>query len=176
MKRLALLFAAAAFLLFVYAVRSQSPLPEWVSITPAQDCSAGCWRLASAEYLDEGQSGGLHHIFAKTLDAGGNQIVDRFTVAWADGSVTVATKPPPDWGDVALFDCFFPDQNEIGGYETWAGIWRANSDVVSGLGLPYCQHVSYKLTWRWSNGGETPTPTPTPQWAHKLYLPTIAKP
>jgi hypothetical protein len=186
MKRIALFFAAAAFFLLVLAARSQSPYPvEWdprldalnVTYHPATDCSAGCWRLVSAEYLDEGQSAGLHHVFAKTLDAAGNQIVDRFTVAWADGSVTVDTKPPPDWGDQALWDCYFPDQGEAGGYRAWAGIWEANSDVVAGMGLPYCLHTSLWLTWRWVPDSEAPTPTPpptaTPTPRYRLGLPII---
>lgn len=187
-----LLTTAVLLLLLAQTVHSQSPFPVYwdsrldalnITYHPATDCSAGCWRLVSAEYLDEGQSAGLHHAFARTLDAAGNQIVDRFTVGWSEGSVTVETKPPPDWGDVALWDCYFPNQGEAGGYRAWAGIWEANSDTVEGLGLPYCWHVSYRLTWQWveNNGGGTATPTATPTLAptatptpaYRLGLPII---
>lgn len=183
MKRLALLFAAAVFLLFVYAVRSQSPLPPWVSIAPAQDCSAGCWRVVSAEYLDPVQSQGLHHLFAKTLDVQGNQIVGRMNIAWDGGSTWAQTKPPPDYGDLPLFACFSPSEGQVGGYRGYAGEWEANSDVVTGMGLPECQHVSYRVIWIWDNGGgtatptplPTPSPTPTPTPAFRLWLPMVGR-
>lgn len=183
MKRIALFLAAAAFLFLVLAARSQSPLPAWVSITPAQDCSHGCWRVVEAEYLDPIQSQGLHHFFARTLDAQGNQIVGRMNIAWDGGSTGVQTKPPPDWGDIPLFSCFSPTEGEIGGYRGFAGEWEANSDLVVGMGLPECQHVSYRVTFRWDNGGGTATPTslptvtpaPTAAPAHRLALPMVRK-
>jgi len=77
MKPLALFFAAAAFLFLVLAARSQSPYPVYwdprldalnVTYHPATDCTGGCWRLVSAEYLDIEQSAGLHNVLvAKAL-------------------------------------------------------------------------------------------------------------
>jgi hypothetical protein len=156
-------------------VAGRSPLPPWVTLSPAADCSGGCWRIVDAEYWTEEESQGLHHVFARALDAQGNQLAGvPFTVAWPDGSVTIPTKPAPDWTDAALWDCFFPDRNEVGAYRGWMG-GEARSDTISGMGLPYCAHVSYVVTWQWSAGGPAVTPTITPTPAHRLYLPIIQK-
>lgn len=134
-----------------------------VTYHPAANCSQGCWELTRAEFLDEGQSGGLHHVFAKSLTADGQQVGGTpWRVAWADGMDEAETKPPPDWGDLALWDCYFPDQGEAGGYRAWMGATESQSDVVRGMGLPYCIHTSFRLTWQWNPGGPaTPVPTPT---------------
>jgi len=138
-----------------------------VTYHPATNCSQGCWQLLRAEYLDEGQSGGLHHVFAKSLSATGEHIGGTlWQVAWPDGMDEATTKPPPDWGDLALWDCYFPDQGEAGGYRSWMGATESQSDVVRGMGLPYCIHVSFRLTWQWNPGGpptSTATPTVTPR-------------
>ncbi len=175
-KRIAFWCAAVAIVLAALAcsvdpgpVQGKPLPPQWdprltalgITYTPAPNCAPGCWRLVSAEYLDEGQSQGLHHVFARTLDVAGNQIVDRFTVGWADGAVTVDTKAPPDYGDIALWDCYAPNEGERGGYRAWGGTWEAQSDTVEGLGLPYCAHVSFRLVWQWVNGGSAPTATPS---------------
>ncbi len=133
-----------------------------VTYHPAADCSQGCWELARAEFLDEGQSGGLHHVFAKSLSADGQHLGGTpWRVAWAGGMDLSTTKPPPDWGDLALWDCYFPDQGEAGGYRAWMGTTESRSDVVRGMGLPYCIHTSFRLTWQWNPGGP-PTPTIPP--------------
>lgn len=199
-KRVAFLCATLALVLAALAcsvdpgpVQGATLPPTWdprldalnVTYHPATTCTPGCWRLVSAEYLDEQQSQGLHHVFARTLDAAGNQIVDKFTVGWADGSVTVNTKAPPDYGDIALWDCYAPNEGEHGGYRAWGGVWESTSDSIVGLGLPYCAHVSFKLTWRWSAGGDVPTTTPTVSvtptevpcggCGERLWLPLVGK-
>lgn len=176
MKRIALLFAAAAFLLFIYAVRSQSPMPSWVTIQPAADCSAGCWvlDLERSEYWDESESNGLHHAFAIALDQHGNQIAGLpFTVAYPTGADTVLTKPAPDWADIPLWASFDPNQGEVGPYWAYMGTGGGdNSEHVTGLGLPLNAHVSYRLAFEWTNGGGG-TATPTP--AHRLWLPLVRR-
>jgi hypothetical protein len=144
-----------------------------VSYHPAADCSEGCWRLVRAEYLDKGQSGGLHHIFAKSLDANGQQIGGTtWGVGWPDGADISTTKPPPDWGDLAMWDCYFPDQGQVGGYRAWMGATENRSDIVRGMALPYCHHVVFRLTWQWDEGthltlfpivfsGQTAAPVPS---------------
>lgn len=169
MKRLALSFALLAFLLLLAASRAQSPLPHWVTITPAQDCSAGCWvvDLERSEYWGDSESGGLHHVFAIALDEQGNQIAGLpVTVAYPMGADTVLTKPAPDWADIALWADFDPNQGESGPY--WAYMGRGggnNSEHVRGLGLPLNLHVSYRLAWRWQSG-EIPT-------GHRVALPLV---
>lgn len=44
--------------------------------------------------------------------------------------------------------CYNPD-NGPGPYSAFVGSDPAQSDVVAGLGLPQCQHVSYRLVWQW---------------------------
>lgn len=50
-------------------------LPDWISILPAADCSTGCWQVdrKATRYLPEGEAGGLHHVFLKTI-RGGQQV------------------------------------------------------------------------------------------------------
>lgn len=126
-----------------------------VTYHPVADCTDGCWRLISAEYLDKGQSGGLHHIFARSIDANGQQVGGTpWGVGWPDGADLAVTKPPPDWGDLAMWDCYFPDQGQAGGYRAWMGGTESRSDVVRGMALPYCHHVVFRLTWQWDTGNE----------------------
>lgn len=171
MKRLAMLLGILSLFLFLAGGQAQEPLPSWVSITPAQDCSQGCWRIVDAYYIGEEGSGGRHHLFGRTQDAQGNYIVAPFTLAWSDGDAQANTKLPPDWGDHALFGCFSPNEGEVGGYRAWAGDWESNADTIKGLGLPYCLHVSYYVTWKWQPANTTPTPTP----AYRLRLPIILR-
>jgi len=178
-----LLFILSAFLLLWGCsvdpgpVHSQSPLPEWVTITEAQDCSAGCWvvDLERSEYWDIEESQGLHHAFAIALDPHGNQIAGLpFTVAYPTGSDTVLTKPAPDWADIALYADFDPNQGEAGPYWAYMGTGGGdNSEHVTGLGLPLNLHVSYRLVFVWQDGGGTATPTP--DLRYKLGLPIISR-
>ncbi len=177
MKRIALFFATAAFLFALMATRAQAPFPEWVTIVPAQDCSAGCWvvDLERSEYWDIEESQGLHHAFAVALDSHGNQIAGLpFTVAYPTGSDTVLTKPAPDWADIALYADFDPNQGEVGPYWAYMGTGGGNnSEHVTGLGLPLNLHVSYRLVFVWQDGGGTATPTP--DLRYRLGLPIISR-
>lgn len=151
--------------------------PQWdarldelkVSLVPAADCSGGCWRLVEAYYLDPDESAGLHHVFGKALDAEGAQLAGvPLVVAWAEGSTSVPTKPAPDLTDIALWDCYFPEQGP-GGYRAYVGGDERNSDVVAGMGLPSCYHVSFRLVWQWQDAPPAPLP-------HSVYLPLVAAP
>lgn len=118
-----------------------------VTLSPAQDTSAGYWQLVSAEYLDEQQSAGLHHLYVKALDEQGNQLAGvEWHAYYPDGNVSLLTKYPPDFADYPLYDCFIPP--ERGGYSTYMGSDPAKSDTIHGLGLIYCHHVSFKMTWQ----------------------------
>jgi hypothetical protein len=136
-----------------------------VTYHPATDCIYGCWRLVTAVYEDEEESNGLHHIWARALDANGTQVAGEvWTVAWPDGSVPLMTKPAPDWSDFAIFGpggCYFPDQGETGPFRAFVGSVEARSDTVRGIGLPYCLHVSFRLTWQWVPAGSPPAATST---------------
>lgn len=172
--RLIALLTAAALVAFCLAqtVQSKTVLPPWVTRHPVTDCSQGCWRIESIDYRDASTSGNLHHIFAKAKNANGQYIVTTWQVDTATQTYTLQTKPPPDWGDFPMFECFSPSEGEVGGYSVWMGTDRDKSEWLSGLGLPECQHETVYVTWRRDNGG-TATPTPTP--AHRLWLPIISK-
>jgi hypothetical protein len=103
------------------------------------------WRLVSAVYEDETQSGGRHHIFVRLLDEAGTEIVGgTVVVAWRDGAVEIAV--PRDGGsDPYARYANFPMYAPLGSYSVRvAGI----SDTVQGLGLPGHRHVNYLLTFQ----------------------------
>lgn len=145
--------------------------PLGVELVPAESCEAGCWKLISAQYLDEQQSQGLHHAFVKLLDEHGNQLADMpWHTFWPGGDVRIMSKPAPDWADFALFDCYFPDR-ERGAYSAFAGDNVAQSDQITGLGLPVCTHVSFRLTWQWQ-----PPSAPCVGCIPRAYLPLMSAP
>ena len=150
-----------------------SPTLDWdsrldglnVTYQAATDCSQGCWRLVSAQYQDEEESQGLHHIWARARNQSGTELEGQtWYVAWSSGSQSLTTKPAGEWADYPMYDCYNPDHGP-GGYRAWVGSNSAQSDQVVGMGLPQCLHVSFRLTWQWDEGGETPTSTPTPAQA-----------
>lgn len=142
-----------------------------VTLEAAVECSGGCWKLISAQYLDEQESQGLHHLFVKLLDEQGNQLGDRpWIVFYPGGSVRVLSKSAPDWADFALFDCYLPDR-ERGAYSAFAGDDIAKSDIVSGLGLPACIHNSYRFVWQWQ-----PPSAPCVGCVPKAFLPLVLNP
>lgn len=139
-----------------------------VVLEPAIDCSGGCWKITKAYYLNERESGGLHHAFIKMLDEYGNQLAGMpWYVAWPDGNVRILSKPAPDWADFALFDCFDPEK-ERGGYSAYAGDDSSRSDWLSGMGLPLCHHVSYGIIWTWQ-------PVPCTTCQPRAFLPVARK-
>ena len=181
MKRLAglLLLLAVLLLLLAAAGQAQSPqgeLPAWITIVPAADCSSGCWKvdLQRTRYLPEGESNGLHHAFIKVFSTGEQQGGVVWYLEWPGGRDQLVTKPFPEGADAPLWACFFPDQGEVGPYSLYVQE-KARSDVVQGLGLPYCHHESIEVVYEWNPGGEIPTATATPTAAHGLYLPLIGK-
>lgn len=150
-----------------------SPTLDWdsrldalnVTYQAATDCSQGCWRLVSAQYEDEQESQGLHHIWARARNQSGTELEGQtWYVAWPEDSQSLTTKPAGEWADYPMFSCYNPDHGP-GGYRAWMGNSSAQSDQVLGMGLPQCLHVSFRLTWQWDEGGETATSTPTPAQA-----------
>lgn len=120
-----------------------------VVLEPALDCSGGCWRIVDAYYLDEQESGGLHHAFIKMLDEHGNQVGGLpWHATYPDGSIRILSKSAPDWADFALYDCF-NTETEYGAYNAYAGDDSSRSDWIARMGLPFCHHVSFGVTWQW---------------------------
>lgn len=144
--------------------------PLGVRLEPAADCSGGCWRLVSAQYEDEQESAGLHHIWAKALDEQGNHIAGQeWRVFYPGDEIALVTKAPPEWADFAMFNCYFPDR-ERGAYSAYMGSDQTKSDVVSGMGLPACHHVSFRLIWQWQSGV-----APCVECVPRGYLPIVAR-
>jgi hypothetical protein len=144
-------------LLAPVALLDAAPVLDWdsrlsglgVTLAPAQDCSGGCWRLITARYEDEQESGGNHNLFSRLYDGQGDMIAGApWHTAWPGGNVTIYTKAPPEWSDFPIFDCFLPDR-EQGAYSAYAGDDPAKSDIVEHMGLPACYHVNYRLEWQY---------------------------
>ncbi len=132
---------------------------------PAQvNPGQGYWRLIRAQWFDEQESAGRHHIFAETLDAGGNrQTGIPIFISWPDGSHTVVTEAKAGETWATNFDL----HSTAPAYEARPAT-GAPADSVDGMGmgdlaLPrHRVHTSYGLTWQWAIAGEaTATPTPT---------------
>jgi hypothetical protein len=166
-----LLLAPAGFL-------GAAPSVDWderltdigVALEPAVDCYSGCWRIIKAYYLDESESGGLHHNFIKLLDEHGNQVGGLpWNVFWPDGNVRILSKHAPDWADFPLYDCFDP-KKERGAYTSFAGDDPAKSDWISGMGLVLCHHVSYGVIWQWQPGS-----IPCADCSPRGYLPVAIR-
>jgi hypothetical protein len=142
-----------------------------VALVPAESCEGGCWKLVSAQYLGEQQSQGLHHIYIKLLDEQGNQLADTpWHTFYSGGDVRIMSKAAPDWSDFAMYSCYFPDR-ERGAYSAFAGDNVAQSDRVTGLGLPVCTHVSFRLVWKWQ-----PASAPCVGCVPRGYLPFTSAP
>ncbi|MDQ7029768.1 MAG: carboxypeptidase-like regulatory domain-containing protein [Ardenticatenia bacterium] len=144
-----------------------------VTYRPAEECAQGCWRLVSARFEDVDESNGLHHIWARLLDADGQQVADRpWHVAWPDGDQRLMSKAAPDWADFAMYAGYDP-ANGPGPYRAYAGDDERRSDVVLGMGLPLNQHVSFRLVWQWT---DSPSASPTPaSGAPRVFLPIIVR-
>lgn len=152
-------------------------VPYWVTITPAEDCSQGCWDLYSFKWVDYPESGGNINIYTTmALTSTQHPVSDLpWHTYWPDGNVRILTKAPPDVSDFPMYGgCFDPDI-ESGPFSIYAGDHQDMSVTVSGMGLPQCQHVIYIAKFIWQEAPlQTPTPTPTripPNYW--LYLPLI---
>jgi len=120
-----------------------------VKLTRAPDAHA--WRLISAVYQDETQSGGNHNVYYKLLKADGTPAASvRILLDWKD-------RPPQD--DPAYVTT---DANGETNCPLWAILHpelkdgpyftrtvNEPSDTVSGMGLPVNRHVNFVLTYKW---------------------------
>ncbi len=119
-----------------------------VKLTRAPEARA--WRLVSAVYQDETESGGRHHIYFQLLKADGTAAPGvRLIVDWKD-------RPPQDAPAYVTTDAsgqancpiwaMLSPALQNGPY--FARIANEPSDVVSGMGLPMNRHVNFVLTYR----------------------------
>src|SRR5690606_21601294 len=105
---------------------------RFASLHPAVNDDGGpYWKLVRAEWLDERQAQGRHHVFVDVLDAQGQRIVGvpvRFW--WADGQDIKRTEAKP--GEAYAVD--FALYNPAPAYNVAIADGKP-SDAVHGLGL-----------------------------------------
>lgn len=115
-----------------------------IDITPAgAQPGQSYWKVTAAEFQDDQEGGGRHHIFIEVLDENGKRIVGQaIEVLWSNGSATVYTedKPTPEYA------ANFPMYGNLGGYSLRI---PGLSETVTGLGLPGGkQHVVYNVIFQ----------------------------
>ena len=133
-----------------------------ISVKATQNAT---WSLTSAQYQDETQAGGNHHIYFTVLDAAGNPLPG--TTCVVDYPQDPSDPHPPFKAQT--------DTNGQANYPMYANLDitlkngpyfayvedPSKSDVISGMGLPEHRHVNYVLIFK-ASGGTTPPPPPPP--------------
>jgi len=133
------------------AVNEEKP-PVWdsrlddlkIGLTPAAaQPGQSYWKVIKAEFQNDQEGGGRHHIYVEVLDEAGKRIVGQpVEVLWSTGSATVVTedKPQPEYA------ANFPMYGNLGGYSLrLPGL----SETVTGMGLPGGkQHVVYRIVFQ----------------------------
>lgn len=115
-----------------------------IDITPAAaKPGQSYWKVMLAEFQNDQEGGGRHHIFIEVLDEAGKRIVGQpVEVLWSNGSAVVVTedKPAPEYA------ANFPMYGNLGGYSLrLPGL----SETVTGMGLPGGkQHVVYNVVFQ----------------------------
>jgi hypothetical protein len=137
------------------------------------------WRLVRAEFRDEGQAQGKHHIYVDVLDEQGARLTGvGVRVAWAGGATIVATEAKPGEDAAANVPLY------AAGHGYLCHVADGQSDVVSGMGLgsieqpDYRIHVAYRLVFQRvvvpaaqpapATPPPAPAPTPAPTLVHPL--------
>ncbi len=128
------------------------------------------WKLTTAVFESDGEilpppdggseSHGTHSIYVKALNPDGSPIENQEAlVSWPRDDPTqqasIRTKAAIDdfWGDFPMAGgwCpFFPDGPRGPYGARVAPVTDVASDEVWGMGMPCNRHVSYRLTWKWS--------------------------
>lgn len=111
-------------------------------------CVRECWRLVELDIKDDIEGAGRHAFFVKAFDNGHQLDGIPIRVSWPGGGATAQTKSPPDWGDFALWDCFFPELGEQGAYSGSIGA-IGQGDIIRYMGLPACNHWSFWAVYEW---------------------------
>ena len=116
--------------------------------------SSRAWRLISAQYLDQTESGGKHNVFYTALNADGGPAANvRFTLDWegrrADENPCITTTKADGTADCPIFTMLHPELKDGPSFATTVD---EPGDVVRGMGLPMNHHVCYLLTYRFVVG------------------------
>jgi hypothetical protein len=109
------------------------------------------WRLVKAEFWDEKQNQGKHHIFVDVLDAQGARIIGHeILVEWPNDRLIIVTedKPAPEYSaNFPLDISHYPPFATLGAFTV--SVNGLPSDRVSGMGLPPRNiFVVYLLTFQ----------------------------
>jgi len=108
------------------------------------------WRLVEAEYWDDTQSGGKHHIYIRALLGDGSPAPGvRFVADWIgrrpDETPGLLTTDERGEANMPMFINFDPRlKNGI----MFATVDGAGADTVAGMGLPWNHHVCFLLTFQ----------------------------
>ncbi|MCL4488987.1 MAG: hypothetical protein M1570_12770 [Chloroflexi bacterium] len=137
--------------------------------------STAAWKLVSAQYQDETQSGGNHNIYFAVKDGAGNPVAGATCVVdWvgresSDHPTTMRTDP----GGAANFPMYANLDLTLknGPYFAYIGD-QSQSDVLYGMGLPEQRHVNFLLTFAAATSSGTPS---DPQVTLEQAVITIAK-
>ena len=77
------------------------------------------WRLVSARWTNEQESGGKHSVYVEVLDRNGNRAVGQpVVVQWTGNSISlpVEDRPAPDWGvNFPMYSCLGSYAVSVGG-------------------------------------------------------------
>lgn len=107
------------------------------------------WRLIKAEWQDEVESGGRHHIYVETLDESGRRVQSvAVRIGWDGGSQLLTPEAKPADEYPMNFDMY------KAGYAFDARVDGQASDIIRNLGMGtiearhYAVHTSYLLTFQ----------------------------
>jgi predicted alpha-1,2-mannosidase len=122
--------------------------------------AAEAWRLISAKYQDETESGNTHHIYFKALNANDTPKAGlKFVVDWVGRETgdqpAIVTSGANGETNCPLWAILHPELQD-GPY--FAFVQGQPSDMVSGMGLPLNRHVNFLLTFKWGRGAAPPPP------------------
>ena len=134
------------------------PRATWLSIT-GTTAPPPVFKLVSMIYQDQFQSNGTANFYVTVVDSAGAPLAGvNVYQAWPDGN---AVKQTDANGKTDFFmsgnSCFNPALGQVGPYSSYVESTTI-SDVLSGMGLPLCLHVSYLLVFR-KVVSVTPPPT-----------------
>jgi len=122
------------------------------------------WKLIRADYNDPfqhtGDFGGDHEMYYVVTDQQGARIVNqKVWQSWPGDSTSALTKPK-GIADIPMWANYFPDRGP-GPYSGYMD--GLPSDVVSGMGLPANNHVSFILYFQKTiKGSDSGPPSSTP--------------
>jgi hypothetical protein len=123
-----------------------------IQLIPAEaKAGQAYWRIVKAEFWDEKERQGKHHIFVNVLDEQGARLYGQSVIIeWPDDRVVLVTenKPEPEYSVNFPLDVnHYPPWGTLGAFT--ASVEGLPSDKVAGMGLPpKNRFVVYLLTFQ----------------------------